>query len=185
MKNDQVPSPVPQGKPISPVVRASLDRLAPLVGIWTGKGEGGYPTIDDFEYTETLQIQHQPGLGYLTYEQKTELVDAAGRVVRRSHWEAGLLRPLEDGSLELACVQAGGRVEVLRGEFVNIESKPGWLKLEFQSKLVGNDERMKSSSREWTITTDRFKYVMEMVTTKVAEPTIHLEANLMRFMLSD
>jgi hypothetical protein len=52
--------------------------------------------------------------------------------------------------------------------------------LRFDSKHIANDERMKSSSRQWTVDGSNFNYVQEMATTKVNAPTVHLEASLER-----
>jgi hypothetical protein len=171
---------IPSGKGTGRIVQATLNRLIPFIGEWEGLGRGGYPTLDDFVYSETFRVLHDQGAAYLTYEQRTELVDSDGFPIRKSHWEAGVLRPLEDGSVELACVQGSGRVEVLRGEFLMQESRPGGVSLRFQSEFIGNDERVSSSSRDWHLTGDHLSYVMKMATTRVGEPTRHLEANLVK-----
>lgn len=176
--HDQKPG--PKRKEIGRNVEVALDMLAPLLGVWKGQGKGGYPTIDEFAYSETLRFLRDPGAPYLTYEQKTDLIDPEGRPIRKSHWEAGILRPLADGSIELACVQGSGRVEILRGKFLTVESPSEGLSLQFQSELIGNDERVRSSSREWFLTGRHFKYVMKMATSSVEEPTLHVEANLFK-----
>ena len=53
---------------------------------------------------------------FLPYEQRTDLIGEGGRVIHNSHWEAGILKPREDGSIELVCVQGTGRIEILRGK---------------------------------------------------------------------
>ena len=110
---------------LSPIIQETLGRLAPLIGQWTGRGRGGFPTLEGFDYAETLGVYRDQDAPYLTYEQGTELVDPQGRSIRKSHWEAGVLRPLEDGSIELACVQGSGRVEVLRGKLLAQASQSG------------------------------------------------------------
>jgi hypothetical protein len=86
-----------EGRKINPVVQEALIRLTPLLGVWKGRGRGGYPTLPGFEYAETLRFNREENAAFLTYEQNTELIDAEGQVIRKSHWEAGVLRPLEDG----------------------------------------------------------------------------------------
>lgn len=159
-------------------VEEALELLNLLLGDWKGQGRGGFPTIDSFEYSESLRFQRDRGAPYLTYEQNTDLVDEAGRSIRKSHWEAGILRPLADGSLELACVQGSGRVEILRGKILPKETLPEGICLQFKSEHIGNDERVKSSSRECSLTVTHLQYVMKMATSSVEEPAIHLEASL-------
>ena len=157
---------------------ATLERLTPLLGVWQGSGHGEYPTIADFNYTETIRFRREAGADYLIYEQSTELVDAQGNLIRKSHWEAGVLKPLVDGGIELACVQGGGRVEVLRGTFVTGGDQSGSFSLQFRSVLVGNDERVRSTSREWLLDGEQFWYVMEMAALNIDEPVLHVEASL-------
>jgi hypothetical protein len=165
----------------SPLVQATLEMLIPLVGLWKGQGRGGYPTIDGFDYVETLFVRRDPEANYLTYEQNTELVGPDGHVIRKSHWEAGVLKPLVDGRIELTCVQGSGRVEVLRGHLLEQEPLKGRFSFRLQSEFIGNDEKVRSSRREWFLTGDHFKYVMEMATTEIEELTFHLENHLSRF----
>jgi hypothetical protein len=168
----------PGEKKIHPAVGAAFERLTLLLGVWRGRGRGGYPTLPGFEYAETLRFNREENAAFLTYEQNTELIDAEGQVIRKSHWEAGVLRPLEDGRVELACVQGSGRVEVLRGEFQGSETFPEKLSIRFESEFIGNDDRVRCTSREWTVSGDNFKYEMEMATSTVGELTLHLETNL-------
>jgi len=177
MESTQNPEIIPQGKPVSPVIQATLEKLEPLLGVWKGRGSGGYPTIEGFHYKDTFQFK-RPGRNFLTYEQDTELVDAEGRIIRKSHWEAGILKPMENGGIELANVQAGGMVEVLRGGFLPGVSIPGSLTLRFDSEILANDTRLRTTSRDWSLTGDQFVYVMKMLTTKVEAPAIHLVGKL-------
>jgi hypothetical protein len=168
----------PQGQEISHSVQMTLERLTPLLGVWQGSGHGEYPTIADFHYTETIRFRRECGADYLTYEQSTELVDAQGNPIRRSHWEAGVLKPLDDGEIELACVQSGGRVEVLRGNMLAEETHPAKFSLRFHSALVGNDARVRSTSRKWHLDGDQFRYEMRMAAQRVDELILHVEASL-------
>jgi hypothetical protein len=161
-------------------VQKTIGMLTSLLGVWTGQGKGIFPTIDSFDYFETLRIQRDPTTLFLTYEQSAELIDPEGRAIRKSHWEAGVLKPMEDGSVELACVQGSGRVEVLRGKLLIKASLPETIILRFKSTLIGNDEKVKSTTREWILTGDHLKYVLKMATTRVEKLSLHLEADLFK-----
>jgi hypothetical protein len=158
--------------------RLTLDLLDSLVGEWVGKGRVEYPTIETSDYLETFIVRRDPDQPFFTYELQTELLDADGRTIRKSHWEAGLLRPLKDGTVELSCVHGSGRVETLQGTFASQEPRMGKFILNFRSKVIGNDEQMISSMRDWTLDGDQFRYEMRMATTTIGEPTIHLIASL-------
>ena len=152
--------------------------LTALIGRWQGSGQGGYPTIDNFNYREYLDITAIPGSASLHYVQRTLLVDAHGVVIKTSHWESGVLRPLAGGRVELACVHINARIELLDG---TVEQEPaGGLLLRFSSRLIGNDIRMRSSSRTWHLQDGVLKYDMFMATDKVDQPSLHLEAALQR-----
>lgn len=45
--------------------------FAEHLGAWSGSGRGYYPTIDGFEYTETLTFTGVPGKPFVKAEQKT------------------------------------------------------------------------------------------------------------------
>ena len=81
--------------------------LAPLLGTWRGSGEGSYPTIDDFAYIEELVFGHV-GKPFLSMVQRSR-DRSTGQPL---HAEAGYLRALPDGAVELALAQPSGIVEV-------------------------------------------------------------------------
>ena len=152
-----------------------LKQLQPLRGVWQGRGTGDYPTIERFDYWETLRFEFAASYPLFHYEQRTTLTDG-----EPSHWESGFLRPLEGGRLELSNAQDSGRVEVLLGR---IENGPGdELTLAFASTLIGHDERVVETRRIWRLAGERLSYVMQM-STRTTEAVLvqqHLEASLAR-----
>lgn len=160
--------------------QAVINALAPLLGTWRGQGKGTFPTLDDFVYSETLYVRRDPDVSYFTYQQETTLIDSQGHPIRKSHWEAGVIRPKENGSVELACVQGSGRVEVLLGKLLIHNEQPEMLILQFESKLIGNDDEVKTASRTWTLAGNHFTYVVEMATSQVEAPSLHLETTLFK-----
>ncbi len=99
------PNPVPDLHP-------DLEALAPLLGTWSGRGEGKYPTIQTFEYLEEVVFSHV-GKPFLVYAQKTKAV-ADGRPL---HAETGYLRVPQPGRVELILAHPNGITEIDAGTY--------------------------------------------------------------------
>jgi hypothetical protein len=87
-----------------------LDPLRDLVGTWSGRGHGEYPTIDPFDYEETVTFSHG-GKAFLVYHQRTFDPDSG----RPMHTETGYVRVPGPGTVELIVAQPTGIVEVGEG----------------------------------------------------------------------
>ena len=110
--------------------------LAPLLGTWRGRGQGSYPTIDDFAYAEELVFGHV-GKPFLSMVQRSR--DAlTGEPL---HAEAGYLRALPDGAVELTVAQPSGVVEVDVG---SVTKTSDGLIVELESAQVGLTPTAKS-----------------------------------------
>ena len=147
-----------------------------LEGTWIGEGRAFFPTIDTFEYRETLTYTRQND-NSLFYEQRTEKRLQGQETFLTSHWESGFLRILEKGGVELINAQSGGRSEVLAG---TVETMDQNVRLSFVSQGLMNDERMIASARTFEINQGTLKYEMGMKTTRVDSLTPHLTATLQR-----
>lgn len=79
-----------------PDLHPSLVALLPYVGLWRGRGRGGYPTIEDFDYAQEIRIAHD-GRPFLSYESRAWLLDGQSRPIRPAGREVGWWRPVMDG----------------------------------------------------------------------------------------
>ena len=80
------------------------------MGTWVGEGEGFFPTISDFRYTEEVRFWHV-GKPMLLYSQKTSHADDG----RPLHAEMGFWRPAGPGQVELVVAHPTGHTEVASG----------------------------------------------------------------------
>ncbi|MFQ6023709.1 MAG: heme-binding beta-barrel domain-containing protein [Acidiferrobacterales bacterium] len=160
------------------MIEATMRRLLPLQGSWGGKGVGGYPTIESFEYEETLRFELNSAYPLIHYEQRTLLVPSR----EPSHWECGFIRPLEDGSIEISNAQDSGRIEVLRGRLIDTEREGDDLRIALDSVVLDHDPRLVCTRRTFTVRANTLRYVMDMSTHTTPAPQLgqHLEAVLKR-----
>ena len=150
--------------------------FALLEGAWTGQGRGTYPTVQSFDYRETLIFTRRDDRS-LAYEQRTQKRYDGQTEWLVSHWENGFLRILENGELEMVNAQSGGRSEVLIGR---AEMSGSSFRIHLHSKIVTNDPRMICTSRTFELEGEALRYQVEMQTTAVDRLTHHLKIALGR-----
>ncbi len=145
-----------------------IQPLAFLVGAWSGRGRGEYPTIAPFEYDEEISIDHT-GKPFLFYHQRTwRRPDGAPL-----HSEAGYFR-MGDG-VELVIAQPSGIAEVhvgsLHGSTIDLKST-GVL-------LTPTAKQIVTVGRRLEMTGNALRYRLDMEA--VGRPyQFHLEAELLR-----
>ncbi|MDQ3662045.1 MAG: FABP family protein [Actinomycetota bacterium] len=89
----------------------NLSALSFLLGTWGGRGEGHYPTIEPFSYTEEARFWHA-GKPTLFYAQRTW----SQRDSAPMHAESGFLRVGPQGVVELVLAHSFGIAEVSEGK---------------------------------------------------------------------
>ena len=80
-----------------------------LIGRWEGRGKGDYPTIDSFEYHETVEFSPLADKPVLAYTQRTRSMEG-----KALHAESGFLRFAQE-RVELVIAQPTGIAEIHRG----------------------------------------------------------------------
>lgn len=151
-----------------------VEMLSPLLGTWEGRGRGEYPTIDNFEYLESVTFAHV-GKPFLTYTQRTRAADDG----RPLHSETGYLRAPGDNRIELVIAHPTGITELDEG---SVEIHAGGLLLTLFSTAIGLSTSAKAVTaveRHIEIDGDELRYRLAMAA--VGRPmTHHLQAHLAR-----
>ncbi len=144
--------------------------LAALVGIWKGSGHGEYPTIDAFDYEETVTFSHV-GKPFLAYAQSTKHA-TDGRLL---HVETGFWRMARPGWAEVVISQPTGIAEVAEGAVSDSA-------ILLRSTTIAHTPTAKEVTvveRDVTIDGDTLRYSLRMEA--VGQPlTRHLAAELHR-----
>jgi hypothetical protein len=109
-----------------------------LQGVFQGRGKGVYPTIEPFEYLETLSL-FSDGRPFIRLEQKTKKTDGQTPL----HQEVGYIRVVGDSRLELLLIQPTGVAEIAEGTYFEEEDTA---LMEFRSYKVVTTPTAKSVS---------------------------------------
>jgi THAP4-like, heme-binding beta-barrel domain len=76
-----------------PDLHPALLGLLPFVGLWRGRGQGGFPEIEDFDFGQEVRISHD-GRPFLAYESRAWMLDGDSKPVRPIGREVGWWRPV-------------------------------------------------------------------------------------------
>jgi hypothetical protein len=164
---------------VGPDLHPALLGLLPYIGQWRGRGQGGYPTIDDFAYAQEITISHD-GRPFLRYESRAWLLDDESQPVRPAGREVGWWRPvLEDGKatdeLEVMLMTPTGVMELYLGRVTGT-------KVELATDAVlrtATAKEVTAGHRLFGIIDGELLYAQDMAA--VGHPlTPHLSARLLR-----
>jgi hypothetical protein len=102
-----------------PDLHPALLGLLPFVGQWRGRGQGGFPAPEDYNFAQEVTISHD-GRPFLMYSARTWLLDDDSKPIGESVREFGFWRPvLVDGKpgddMEATMITPDGVMELYLG----------------------------------------------------------------------
>lgn len=156
-----------------------LAHVASLLGTWSGVGHGDYPSIDPFDYSESVTFSHV-GKPFLAYQQRTRSIGVAGHPGQPMHAESGYWRFPAPGRIEVVLSHPTGVTEIEEGT-VEI-TLDGALVIELATTSVALSSTAKSVTaiqRRFRLENDTIEYELHM--SAVGLPLqYHLSARLVR-----
>lgn len=123
---------------LRPDLAPELLPVAWLLGSWRGLGVGGYPSVEEFRFSQEISFS-EAGKPYLHYLSRSWLVDDEGQEVRPLAQETGYWRPQPDGGLEVVLAHPTGYAEIWLGAVDGA-------KIELRTDVVARTE----TAREYT-----------------------------------
>jgi len=160
-----------------PNLHDDLLGLLPFVGLWRGRGKGGYSTVEDFDFAQEIRISHD-GRPFLLYESRSWLVGEDGTALRPSGREIGWWRPAAGGDeVEMLLTTPTGIMELYFGK---AESNPPRLEVVTDAIVrTPTAKEVRAGQRLFGIVNGELLYAHEMAA--VGQPMQpHLSARLLR-----
>ena len=157
----------------------NIAHVAGLLGTWSGEGHGEYPTIDPFDYAESVTFTHV-GKPFLAYQQRTRSLGTPTQPGQPMHAESGYWRFPAPGRVEVVLSHPTGVIELEEGTIV--VSLDGTIVIELATTNVVFSSTAKSVTgvqRIFRIRDDTIEYDLRMAAVGLPMQH-HLSARLVR-----
>lgn len=117
-----------------PDLHPALLGLLPFVGLWRGRGQGGFPAPEDYDFAQEIRISHD-GRPFLRFEARSWLLDEESKPAGEWITESGFWRPvLADGratdEMEAVMINPDGVAEIYLGKVI------GTTRLEIEADAI-------------------------------------------------
>jgi len=146
----------------TPSLHPDLVPVADLIGTWSGRGRGEYPTIESFAYVETISFG-QVGKPFLRYEQRTRRVEADGSLGPPLHAEMGYWRFPAPGRVEFVVSHPTGINEIEEGTLATKSDGAMTIELSTTSvALSGSAKSVTGLARTFRVHGDTINYRLAM-----------------------
>jgi hypothetical protein len=86
--------------------------LLPFVGLWRGRGQGGFPREEDYDFAQEIRISHD-GRPFLRFESRSWLLDEESKPAGEWLVESGFWRPV--------LTEAGRATDEMEATFITPE----------------------------------------------------------------
>jgi len=120
---------------IGPDLHPALLGLLPFIGLWRGRGQGGFPAGADYDFAQEVRISHD-GRPFLRFESRSWLLDEESKPAGEWIAELGWWRPglTEDGratdEMEATMITPDGVAELYLGKTI------GTTRLELEADAI-------------------------------------------------
>jgi hypothetical protein len=113
-----------------PDLHPALLGLLPFVGLWRGRGQGGFPAEEDYNFAQEVRISHD-GRPFLRFEARSWLLGEESEPVGEWIVESGFWRPVPSSDeIEAVMITPDGVAELYIGKTI------GTTRLEMEADAV-------------------------------------------------
>jgi len=158
---------ISQGDALPSSLPAPILPLSWLLGVWRGRGVGGYTDHESFEFLQEV-VFTTDGRPFLHYHSRTTRLLADGSQGELLAAETGYLRPAPDNAVEMLLAHPTGYVEIWVGDVTVtglVDAKITGARMELRTAGLLRTETAKDYSggtRMYGLVGEKLMWVMDM-----------------------